>query len=80
MRLQSLQQAVRSFGQIRDITLINASGLGHLQEGRNAIGAVKECLVDFQGLLAALLVHVEELLEQIDDAVVVAGKEPDQVL
>lgn len=53
--------------------------LSHLQKLPDTVHAGQELLVQVQSITALLLVHVEVLLEQVNDGIVVAGEQSNQV-
>lgn len=79
MALESLQQWAGRLGQVRYIALVDAHILGHFEKLAHLVHAHQETLVQIQCILALLFVHIEVFLQQIDDAVVVAGEQTDQV-
>ncbi len=53
--------------------------LCHFEEVCNSVHPDEELLVDVQGFPGLLLVHVKVFLQEVDDPVVVAGEQSDEV-
>lgn len=58
---------------------LSATHLSHLQKLSNAIHARQEFLVQIQSIPALLLVHIEIFLQQVDDGIVVASEQSNQI-
>lgn len=58
---------------------LSYSYFGNFQEFSNTVHSRQELFVQVQSITTLLLVHVKVFLKQVNDGIVVAGEQSDQV-